>query len=59
IHFSKEVGETEIGRYSPSTFEIKWMAKAYALDDPFLGERYAETRNAHQYTNKRLFEPKS
>ena len=59
INFSKEVGETEVSRYKSSTSEIKWMAKAYALDDSFLGERYAETRNAHQYTNKQLFEPKS
>lgn len=59
IRFSTEVGEVEITRYANNTFEIKWMAKAYALDDPFLGERYAETRNAHQYTNKQLFEPKS
>ncbi|MEZ8758742.1 hypothetical protein AB6D89_09800 [Vibrio splendidus] len=59
IHFSREIGEVEIVRYSKSTFEIKWMAKAYAIDDPFLGERYTETRNAHQYTNKQLFESKS
>ncbi len=59
IHFSKEVGETEVSRYKSSSSEIKWMVKAYALDDPFLGERYTETRNAHQYTNKQLFEPKS
>ena len=59
IHFSKEVGEAEIGRYSGSSGEIKWMGKAYALDDPFLGQRYAETRYAHQYTNQQLFERKS
>ncbi|MEZ9216531.1 hypothetical protein AB4581_09325 [Vibrio cyclitrophicus] len=59
IHFSKESGETEIDRSSQSTFEIKWVAKAYALDDPFLGERYPEIKLAHQYTNKQLFEPKS
>lgn len=59
IHFSKEVGETEMTRYSGTSGEIKWMAKAYALNDPFLGERYAETRNAYQHTNKDLYEPKS
>ena len=59
IHFSKEVGETEMTRCSVKNWEIKWVAKAYALDDPFLGERYAETRNAYQHTNKDLYEPKS
>ncbi|MBJ2147538.1 hypothetical protein JC606_14270 [Vibrio sp. IB15] len=59
IHFSKEVGEAEIGHYSGVSGEIKWVAKAYALDDPFLGERYAEIRNAHQHTNQHLFERKS
>ncbi|MEZ9473446.1 hypothetical protein AB4211_24460, partial [Vibrio lentus] len=59
IHFSREVGEAEMSRCSSTNWEIKWMAKAYALDDPFLGERYAEIRNAHQYTNQKLFEAKS
>lgn len=59
VNFSKEVGEVEMDHFTQSSFEIMWAVKAYALDDSFLGERYAETRNAHQYTNKQLFEPKS
>lgn len=59
IHFSKEVGEVEMSSRSSTNWEIKWMGKAYALNDPFLGERYAETRNAYQHTNKDLYEPKS
>jgi hypothetical protein len=59
INFSKDVGEAEIDRCTISSFEIMWAVKAYALDDPLLGGRYAETRNAYQHTNKDLYEPKS
>ncbi|WP_445286137.1 gp53-like domain-containing protein, partial [Xenorhabdus sp. KJ12.1] len=53
IHYSREDGEVEAHQsIQPyNNFEIKWMVKSYAIDDPQLGSEYDDTvlPYAHDY----------
>ncbi|WP_275350280.1 gp53-like domain-containing protein [Xenorhabdus bovienii] len=52
ICHSREEGEVEISQWSDGhKWEIKWMAKSYAIDDPILGKEYDDTvlPYAHDY----------
>ncbi|WP_434461785.1 gp53-like domain-containing protein [Xenorhabdus bovienii] len=52
IRYSREEGEVEISQWSDGhKWEIKWMAKSYAIDDPILGKEYDDTvlPYAHDY----------
>ncbi|PHM55173.1 phage tail protein [Xenorhabdus sp. KK7.4] len=45
IHYSREEGEIEAHQsiQPHNKFEIKWMVKSYAIDDPLLGKEYNDT----------------
>ncbi|MDC9621381.1 hypothetical protein PSI22_06955 [Xenorhabdus sp. XENO-7] len=53
IRYSRNEEEVEIDSslQSYNNFEIKWMAKSYAIDDPILGKEYDDTvlPYAHDY----------
>ncbi|WP_319940703.1 phage baseplate protein, partial [Xenorhabdus littoralis] len=53
IHYSREDGEVEAHQsiQPHNNFEIKWMVKSYAIDDPLLGKDYSDTvlPYAHDY----------
>ncbi|REF27469.1 hypothetical protein BDD26_2254 [Xenorhabdus cabanillasii] len=54
IYYSREEGEVEVDRAlefrdNHDNFEIKWMVKSYAIDDPQLGEEYDDTVLPYAY----------
>ncbi|WP_317618148.1 phage baseplate protein [Xenorhabdus griffiniae] len=51
INYSRKDNEVEISRSleSQNNFEIKWVVKSYAIDDPILGEEYADIKTPYTY----------
>lgn len=58
LTYSRELGEVEITRSVQSTFEIKWVAKAYPISDAILGTQYPDKVVAYQHDNDGLYAAK-
>ncbi|WP_339385701.1 hypothetical protein [Xenorhabdus sp. PB30.3] len=58
IHYSRKDDEFEIARNlePQSNFEIKWMVKSYAIDDPLLGKEYDDNVLPYSHDYKDIIE---
>lgn len=51
LWYSRLDGEVEVARFVDATREIKWMVKAYGINDATLGPEYPESRLAYTLDN--------